>query len=254
MSADAAGNEGLLGTKTWNVTWTSPAASVGDIKLYMAGVVANNDDLVGGDSVYTYVSPSPVVVVPVELSSFVYDVVNENDIELKWGTSSETNNYGFEIERSIDGTNFEMIDFIKGNGTTSEESNYTYIDNSDIAGDYYYRIRQVDFDGTFEYSPVIRISMGAPHEFGLAQNYPNPFNPSTTISYQLPKSANVNIAVYNIQGIKIKTLVNESKSAGNYKAVWNGTNDSGIHVASGVYIYKITADNFTDIKKMIYVR
>ena len=93
-----------------------------------------------------------------------------------------------------------------------------------------------------------------PEEFGLAQNFPNPFNPTTTIKYQLPKDAMVNISVYNMAGQKIKSLVNTSKEAGYHQLQWDGTNDMGVQVSSGMYLYRIDAGNFNETRKMLLMR
>ncbi len=175
--------------------------------------------------------------VPVELTSFNASS-NENSVELTWSTATETNNSGFEIERSIDNVNFIRIGFVKGKGTSSELHSYKYADNNvSKTSTFYYRLKQIDFDGSFEYSKVINITVGAPAKFELSQNYPNPFNPATIISFQLPQKANVTLKIYNILGQEVSVLLNETKNAGSYQINFDGAN-----LASGIYIYRLSTN------------
>ena len=93
-----------------------------------------------------------------------------------------------------------------------------------------------------------------PDEFSISQNRPNPFNPETKINYYLQKSAHVNIEIYNLLGCKVRTLVNELQEAGNYEVVWNSKDRTGKFITAGMYIYKITAGNFTEMNKMQLVK
>jgi len=174
-------------------------------------------------------------VVPVELVSFTYNVLEHSGIELRWGTASETNNYGFEIERSSDGTSFAKIGFVQGNGTTEKSCTYSYIDEDAGSGVLYYRLKQIDFDGSFEYSSVIKARLKGPADFILSHNYPNPFNPSTEIKYELPEAAQITLQIYNVLGEEITTLVSGREQAGYHSVTWDGTNGYGQMVSSGVY-------------------
>jgi hypothetical protein len=193
--------------------------------------------------------------IPVELTSFTANTIS-NKVELKWITATELNNRGFEIQRKLNASEFESIGFINGNGTTTEESNYSFTDYNLSEGLYSYRLKQIDFDGTFEFSNEINIEINSPENFSLAQNYPNPFNPSTTIKYSIPnvistggKNLNVILKVFDVLGVEIATLVNEEKSAGNYEVNFNATS-----LSSGVYLYKIQAGSFVQTKKMLLIR
>jgi len=134
--------------------------------------------------------------VPVELVSFTANRI-DSGIELNWKTATETNNSGFTIERSRDEENFVQVGFVSGKGTTTELSNYSFIDNDIEVGKYFYRLKQTDFDGTFVYLNVVSVEIGFPKQFQLSQNHPNPFNPTTTIKFQLPVDANVKIELFN---------------------------------------------------------
>ena len=96
--------------------------------------------------------------------------------------------------------------------------------------------------------------MTLPLTFELKQNYPNPFNPSTVISYQVPQNEMVTLEIFNALGQKVRTLVNETKDAGQYKITWDGKNSSGNQLSSGIYLYRITAGNYVKVMKMVLLR
>ncbi len=194
--------------------------------------------------------------VPVELASFS-GKYSSGVIVLNWSTATETNNKGFEIEKRIMNDNWEKIGFVPGQGTTTQENQYSFSDNSSIfSGKYYYRLKQLDYNGSFKYSNQIEVNVNnVPSIYSLYQNYPNPFNPSTTIKYDLPKASYVKICVYNLLGEIISTLVDGSQNAGYYNATWNAVN-----TASGIYFYSIYckplsgSKEFRDVKKMILIK
>jgi N-acetylneuraminic acid mutarotase len=185
---------------------------------------------------------------PVELVAFTARNTAEG-VQLTWRTASEQNNAGFEVQRrSEKASEWQVLGFVRGAGTTAEAQSYTFLDKS-ASGKVQYRLKQIDFDGQFEYSNVIEVDAGLPKQFALEQNYPNPFNPSTTIRYQLPVASEVKLEVYDVLGKKIATLVNERQSAGSYQVVWNA---SGL--SSGTYFYRLQAGTFVETKKMIMVK
>jgi hypothetical protein len=185
---------------------------------------------------------------PVELVAFTARNTAEG-VQLAWRTASEQNNAGFEVQRrSEKASEWQVLGFVRGAGTTAEAQSYTFLDKS-ASGKVQYRLKQIDFDGQFEYSNIIEVDAGAPKQFALEQNYPNPFNPSTTIRYQLPVASEVKLEVYDVLGKKIATLVNERQSAGSYQVVWNA---SGL--SSGTYFYRLQAGTFVETKKMIMVK
>jgi hypothetical protein len=183
---------------------------------------------------------------PVELTSFTASA-SAGKINLNWTTASEINNSGFEIERSLDGNTFFAVGFVKGGGTTTEPRTYSFTDEFDYNAtqSIYYRLRQVDFNGSVNYSEIVSVVIEMPIEYALGQNYPNPFNPSTKIKYSVPKNGLVSILVYDLTGQEIATLLNEVKEPGNYELDFNGAG-----LSSGVYFYKMTSNGFSQVKKM----
>lgn len=192
-------------------------------------------------------------VLPVELTSFT-GIINTKGVELKWSTATELNNNGFEVHRSDNNSNWQMISFIKGNGTTNEAIGYTYQDNLSETGKYFYKIVQIDFDGTRTESNIVEVdfvnSDNIVLSYGLKNNYPNPFNPTTTIEYSIPERQNVRLIIYNSIGKEIAVLVNETKEAGNYKVNFN----ADVNLPSGVYFYKIQAGSFSEVKKLMLLK
>lgn len=247
------GTTGSGGSKSWTFTWRSPSSNVGEIKFYAAGNATNSSGNEFGDFIYT-TSSNPIIIVPVELASFDYGIIEGNKIQLHWSTLSKTNNYGFEIERSSDGEHFVKVDFVKGNGTSSAIYNYKYIDKINSQGEYYYRLKQMDFDGSYEYSLIIKVTIDNPAKYYLSQCYPNPFNPETTIEYALPVFSKVTVIIYDILGQEVKTLMDEEKQAGYYSVKWDGTNNLGMKVSNGMYVCLLRSGNFIDVKKMVFLQ
>ncbi|MBK6913753.1 MAG: T9SS type A sorting domain-containing protein [Ignavibacteriales bacterium] len=190
--------------------------------------------------------------VPVELISFRGEAKN-NEIILNWQTASEINNQGFEIQKSevrSKKSDWEKIGFVEGKGTTTEQQFYSFIDKNLTNSRYRYRLKQIDFDGTFEYSDIIEIEIGTPSEFHLLQNYPNPFNPETNIDYRVSEETLVNITLYDITGRKIIELVNEKKQTGYYTLKLKGG-----ALSSGIYFYRLlTSSGYTATKKLTILK
>jgi hypothetical protein len=188
-------------------------------------------------------------VVPVELASFTASV-NENTVELSWITATEVNNSGFNVERKTQNTEWENIGFVEGHGTTTETQSYSFIDRGLISGSYSYRLKQVDFDGTFIYHELAEnIEIGTIKTYALEQNYPNPFNPATIINYQIPVEGQVSLKVYDMLGNEVATLVNEMKTAGEHQVEFNAG-----AIASGIYFYRLQAGSFVETKRMMLMK
>lgn len=187
--------------------------------------------------------------IPVELTSFVASVAG-NNVTLNWSTATETNNQGFEIQRS-NGGEYQVVGYVTGHGTTVEPQSYSFTDQNVGAGIYQYRLRQIDYDGKYEYSSVVEVEVLGPKEFSLAQNYPNPFNPTTAIDFNLAVDSKVTLKVFDVLGQEIITLVNGNLSAGSHKVNFDASS-----LNSGVYLYRIDATGvdgktFSAVKKMI---
>lgn len=194
--------------------------------------------------------------IPVELTSFTAKAI-DNLVLLNWTTATELNNYGFEIQRTSDRTfsNWNSIGFINGKGTTSEPQSYSFRDENLSSGKYYYRLKQIDFDGSFEYSYVVEVEILNPNEFVLYQNYPNPFNPSTTISWSLPTSSWVSMKLVNSLGQEIDKIVEGYYESGKHSKLYNINST----LPSGIYFYKVeflTNDGkfYSDVKKLSLIK
>ena len=242
----------------------------------LGGMIINFTVVDSGEVAYLYIPTLSELwmdvyyenVIPVNIVSFTGSIKNRNNVELKWLTATETNNNGFEIQRKMSGRqlttgNWKKVGFVAGYGTTTEQKPYSFYDKDVTTGIYKYRLKQVDFDGTFQYSNEIEIAVDfAPDEFALFQNYPNPFNPSTTIKYEIPEAETIpkvfstTLKIYDILGNEIATLVNESKQSGVYEVEFDASKFS-----SGVYFYQLSvstprggAGSFNKTVKMILAK
>jgi hypothetical protein len=187
-------------------------------------------------------------VLPVELTYFT-TVLYEKFVKLEWTTATEVSNYGFEVEKRIDNSGWDSIGFVDGSGNSSSPKKYYFEDKNLTGGTYFqYRLKQIDTDGTYEYSQLVEVLI-VPSEYELFQNYPNPFNPITVISWQSPVGSQSTLKVYDILGTEIVTLVDEFKPAGNYKIEFNADN-----LPTGVYFYQLKAGGYVSMKKMILLK
>jgi len=188
-------------------------------------------------------------VLPVEMNSFS-SFVRGREVTLFWSSDKETNNAGFEIQRASQPGSWYKVGFVNGYGNTNSVSYYSYTDKGLHTGKYFYRIKQTDFNGNFEYFNLNNeVNIGIPSMFDLSQNYPNPFNPSTNLEFGISDLGFVSLKVYNASGEEVATLVNEVKAAGYYTVNFNA---SGL--SSGIYFYTLQVNNFTATKKMLLVK
>jgi hypothetical protein len=203
-------------------------------------------------------APMPLIIldlnftppVPVELISFSA-ITKDDNVLLNWATATETNNKGFEIEKSKvliskEKMKWEVIGFINGKGTTTEIQHYSFMDKDIPPGNYLYRLKQIDFDGSFSYTKEIKVEVSAPLTFALEQNYPNPFNPSTTIKFSINKNSVVDLRVYDLLGKEVGVMIDKQyMEAGKYSKKFDVRG-----LASGMYLYKLKSDDLTISKKM----
>jgi hypothetical protein len=192
--------------------------------------------------------------VPVELASFTAYVNDGAGVELAWKTGSEINNVGFNVLRSpASRENYAKLNakLIPAN----REGSYTFSDaKAEAGGRYYYKLEALDTRGNITLHGPIMVDVAAPKTFELSQNYPNPFNPSTSINYQLPQPAPVRLVIYNVLGQEVRQLVNSQQPAGYHTAIWDGRDNAGRLVPSGIYHYRIQAGSFKMTKKMLMAK
>ncbi len=239
---------GDVGPLTVSGTFMSPASETLNLQaeIVFTGNSFNIDFIYWDNLTFGYI-------IPVELASFAA-LTNNNDVVLNWSTSSELNNQGFEVERSLKGQDWQKIGYVAGHGTTSESMSYSFTDYNLNNGAYSYRLKQIDFDGSFVYSNVIEVEVNAPVAYSLEQNYPNPFNPATTIAFGLASDSKVTLKIFDVLGQEAATIANDNFSAGQHKVDFDA---AGLN--SGVYFYSIDAagvdgSKFIQTRKMILIK
>jgi hypothetical protein len=196
-----------------------------------------------------YFSDTPPAFIPVELTSFTANVNHSGQVVLNWTTATELNNQLFEIERRTEAGQFSTIGYVEGHGTTTEPQNYSYTDVTVTTGIYYYRLKQLDFLGSYEYFDEIEVDVNGPLSFDLEQNYPNPFNPSTNIKYSVPETGDIRLSVYNLIGEEVAVLVDGFSEAGFFEVTFNASS-----LTSGAYFYKLQSGNNVVAKKMLLMK
>ena len=191
-------------------------------------------------------------VLPVELVFFTGQL-NEDNIKLNWKTATEVNNFGFEIERcetqDVRSETWEKIGFLNGHGNSHSPKTYYFVDANPPIGKVFYRLKQIDFDGAYEYSDVVEVINNSTYYFELSQNYPNPFNPSTVISFSLPETAKAKLIIFDMLGREIGELINKELAAGNHKIYFDGSN-----LTSGIYFYRLETANYNQTRKFILMK
>ncbi|MCH7772766.1 MAG: T9SS type A sorting domain-containing protein, partial [Bacteroidetes bacterium] len=186
---------------------------------------------------------------PVELAFFTGKLI-DNEVELRWRTETEVNNYGFSVERTTDNLLWSSIGFVEGHGNSNSPKEYRFSDfNIGRSDRYYYRLKQIDNDGTFEYSDIVIVEVGVPDNFYLSQNYPNPFNPQTRIDFTLPEAQFVSLKVYNLLGQLVSEIINEEKESGSYSVTFDAS-----YLSSGIYVYRLETTDFIGLRKMTLLK
>lgn len=249
--------EPVSGTVTFQFNYTSPAA-LGNQTLFANGNSVNFNGNNGGDQWNFAPSKTVKIVlsVPVELTSFTA-LSRDRNVYLNWRTSTETNNKGFYLERlNLNKMAWERIGFVEGKGNSTAQNDYFFKDINLAPGNYQYRLKQVDYNGSLQYHNLAGdVIVNSPSDFVMDQNYPNPFNPSTTIRFSVASEGNVVIKLYNAIGVETGVLMNEYKYPGSYVFNYNAEN-----LSSGIYYYKmdVTLNDGTSIysnsKKMILLK
>lgn len=235
----------LLGRVSGSNTWTQVPAYKDSIArtFYAANVTTFNEYSIGMTEETN----------PVKLESFVHSV-SGNNVKLNWVTSEEINNSGYDVERSIDnGNSYSRISFITGSGNSNGKS-YSYTDTKLSTGEYKYRLKQIDYNGNFEYFNLLStVKVASPHRYSLNQSYPNPSNPTSRIEFEIPLNAFVSIDVFDVSGRFVSSLMKEKKNAGYYTVIFNGSD-----LASGVYYYRIFVksekDEFIKSQKLVLIK
>jgi hypothetical protein len=265
--SDATGNAGQSGTAS-NFRLLYRSGTSGDFSSAATGASISGDVVTFtsvslADGYYALGSESDASL-PVELTSFEVLSARDNSISLQWITESEINNLGFILDRRTPTDDWmEIASFVtdtelQGQGSVSHQTVYTYTDDTVMDNEVYdYRIADVDYDGNKEYHSLQLMGISPasiPSTYVLHQNYPNPFNPITTLSYDLPEDALVNITIYDMMGRIVNNLVSSRQAAGYKSVLWNATNNLGEPVSAGLYLYTIQAGQFRQIKKMVLLK
>ncbi|MDR3666001.1 MAG: FISUMP domain-containing protein [Ignavibacteriaceae bacterium] len=253
LLAGGSSNGAFISLGLVSVYWSSNVYDVTRANNFQ--LLANNNYIGGGPVAQTggqsirCINDSSVSALPVELTSFTASI-NNRDILLKWNTAIEVNFSSFEVERKKVNINiWQPIDLVPASGNSTSPKQYSYVDKRVNTGEYNYRLKMIDFNGTFKYSNIININISSPDKFELLSAYPNPWNPTTTIRYQVPINIQVKIKVFDALGREVSTLVNEVKQAGIYEVILNGKG-----LASGIYYYQMKAGNFIGTKKIILIK
>ncbi len=250
------------GGSSWTTLWSAvdPPGNIGPETLIFPSIPGDTNFQLGAwfsgsssnvdswviDNVYA------CYIVPVEMTSFAA-IASDGNVTLNWSTATELNNLGFEVQRSSKGSAFVTVGFVNGKGTVSEIQNYTFTDKNLEVGNYSYRLKQYDYDGTSEFSDIVEVDV-LPKAFSLEQNYPNPFNPGTKIKFSLAADSKVTLTVFDVLGQEVANLISGNLAAGSHEIDFNASN-----INSGVYFYRIDATgvdgtNFTSVKKMILAK
>lgn len=169
---------------------------------------------------------------PVELTNFTASL-NDDMVILEWETATELNNSGWEIERSFSGSDhFKTIGFVMGAGTTGEPQVYSFEDQLNQFGKYLYHIKQIDYDGSFEYGNQVDVDfISVQKKDTYLASYPNPFNPNCTILIDLAYDSDVELIAYNILGEEVKRIYAGNLQSGRYQYSFDGQN-----LPSGIYV------------------
>jgi hypothetical protein len=235
--------------------WTQEATTtIGNVVTEMLDWRPSDGTLAAathGRGVFTTTVAAPL---PVQIASFYALAERAGGVRVEWTTLSETNNYGFTLERRAE-TAKEFTDipgsFVRGQGTTLKSHLYSYTDKTATAGTWYYRLRQTDVDGTVHLTDPaeVTVTVAFPVATALVQNYPNPFNPLTRIDYTVAAAGHIALKVFDVTGREVATLVDGQIEPGRYQATFDGS-----RYASGMYVVRLVAGGKTEIRKMLLMK
>ncbi|MCU0643822.1 MAG: T9SS type A sorting domain-containing protein [bacterium] len=216
--------------------------------------VATSIDKQGNESGFSNMIDTMLIATPV--SSTIFSVhKSDNHAILEWSVVSTINNFDFEVQRSDDNiSSFRTIGFVAGKNPVSNDRAFKFVDKDLNKGRYYYRLKQIDDQGSYKYSEVLEVQIDLPQQFTLYQNFPNPFNSSTTIAYYLPQSSHVEVIIYNMNGQFVNRLIDEFQEKGQKSITWDGSDQERNMAPSGIYYYKIIVLDHTEYRRMVLIK
>jgi photosystem II stability/assembly factor-like uncharacterized protein len=238
-------NGTILRTTNGGTSWSSQTSGTTNSLYAVSFTDANTGIAVGENGTILSTTNGAL---PVELTLF-NGQRSGNNILLNWETATEVNNYGFEIERKTNNTSWRKIGFISGHGNSNSPKEYNFVDSDILNDKVLYRLKQIDFDGKYEYSKEIVFNIEAPKVFSLSQNFPNPFNPSTKIKYSISTTCFVKLKIYDVLGRELLAMVNAQQNPGSYEYIFNGSKYS-----SGIYFYELQAGDYLERKKLTLMK
>jgi hypothetical protein len=240
------------GQTSWNVQWT-PSASTppASVTIYAAGVEGSGGNGNKQDYVYTATKGMTLAPLPVELAEFT-GVVDGNDVELTWWTASESQNAGFEVQQMKPGIDarFKTIAFVNGTGTTSSRSDYSHQVDGLLPGRYFFRLRQIDFDGTATTSPQIEATIAVPGQYLLSPAYPNPFNPTTLLELTVERSQHVTVVAVDAAGRQVATLYDGTSTSNQPLVVEFDARE----LPTGLYVIRAQGETFSTSRSVTLLR
>jgi hypothetical protein len=172
------------------------------------------------------------------------------DVLLKWETASETGNAGFEVEIAVGSEVFEPVAYVEGAGTTTERQAYSYVVRDLDPGLQVFRLKQLDLDGSFEFTETVEATLTMPDEFVLEPAYPNPFNPSTTVRFAVAQEQAVRVVLYDATGKSVRSLYEGTVGSNDMQTV----NISGTGLATGVYMLRVEGDRFVTGQEIVFLK
>lgn len=254
-------SNGLFVSTNNGDNWTTANSGLTNLDVRAIEIANNGYVFIGTFGGGVFRSDQPI---PVELNSFAA-YFDDGKVILKWQTASESNNQGFEILRSSndneDHSNWVSVGFVKGKGNSNELTDYSFIDKDISAGKYWYRLKQIDYNGSYKLSEKVLVDVPVPTNSILFQNYPNPFNAITNINWQASVAGLTRLKIYNSIGQEISQVYERYNEPGIYsfQLDFNNLKEAG---SSGIYFYRLeiisNLENnpmiFSDTKKLIYLK